>query len=339
MRLAIIGCGSMAGYHAPLLTAVPDIQITFCCDLVADKARALAETVGAGASTDFREALDAADAVWVCTEPFNRVEIVTAAAEAGKDIFTEKPIALNLADADTMIAAARKAGVIYMLGYCLRFWQPYRLVHDTFASGRLGDLVTCWTRRYMPADFRGSWYGKQDLSGGVALDFGSHDIDWLSWIGGPVASVFARTMRVRPNAQADEHVQCMLMFASGGTAQTDVTWWDAVNESSLGVVGTKGSMVVDRAGVVKEQLVGGDEVTIDVASAMAVDPTGHVGQRDDDGQIQCVAAEGETIHEHFVRCVRGRLAPQTDAAIGREVLRVVLAVRESAETNQVVHLS
>jgi len=90
------------------------------------------------------------DAVWVCTEPFNRREIVTTAAQAGKHIFTEKPVANTLADADAMIAAAHQAKVKYMLGYCLRFWQPYRLFRDTFMSGELGELTSCWMRRFMP---------------------------------------------------------------------------------------------------------------------------------------------------------------------------------------------
>lgn len=338
MKLGMIGCGSMAGYHAPELTRIDGVDITVCCDLIEDKAKALAETVGAKSCTDFRVVFDAVDAVWVCTEPFNRVEIVTAAAEAGKDIFTEKPVALSLEDADRMIDAARRANVIYMLGYCLRFWQPYRLLHEILASGQLGNLVNCWTRRYMPADFRGSWYGKQELSGGVALDFGSHDIDWLTWLGGPVRTVFGQTHRVRDGATADEHAQAILVFAAGGTGHTDVTWWEAINESSLGIVGTKGSVVVDRAGVVTQKMLDGEEFTLDVASAIAVDPEGNVGMRDGAGEILRVRTEGETIQQHFVRCVRDRLTPETDAAIGREVLRTVLAVRESAETGQAVDL-
>ena len=339
LRIGIIGCGGMAGYHLPFLQEIDGVEIPVCCDLLAEKAQYLAEIAGARACTDFREVFDDVDTVWVCTEPFNRVEIVTAAAEAGKDIFTEKPIGLTLEDADTMIAAARRANVIYMLGYCLRFWQPFSLMQDLFASGELGDLVTCWTRRFMPADFRGGWYGDQALSGGVGLDFGSHDLDWLAWIGGPVKTAFGHTSRIRDGVQADEYFQGMLRFTHGGVGHADVTWWDTISESSLGIVGTKGSLLANRAGVVSKKLIDGEETTIYSDSAMAVDPEGNVGRRDDSGEIHRVETKIESIQQHFVRCVRERLTPLTDAANGREVLRIVEALRESARTHQAVDLS
>ena len=339
LRIGIIGCGGMAGYHLPFLQEIEGVEVSVCCDVIRRRAEELAERAGARACTDFREAIDDVDAVWVCTEPFNRVEVVAAAAQAGKDIFTEKPIALTLADADTMLDAARKANVIYMLGYCLRFWQPYSFMREVFVSGELGDLVTCWTRRFMPVDFRGAWYGDQALSGGVTLDFASHDLDWLSWIGGPVKTVFAHTARVRDGIQADDYFQGILRFTDGGAGHADVTWWDAITESSLGIVGTKGSLLANRDGIVSKKIIGSDEVIVFSDGAMAVDPDGNVGQRDQAGEIQRVNAPDENIQEHFVRCVRERLMPLTDAASGREVLRIVDALRGSAETHQAVDLS
>jgi predicted dehydrogenase len=155
IKVALIGCGGMGNYHAPELAKLPNAQLVGLCDLIPEKAQALADKVGGGrVCTDFRDLLPEVDAVWVCTEPFHRVEIVTAAAQAGKHIFTEKPIARSLADADTMLAAARAAHVKYMLGYCLRFWQPYRLIRETFARGELGALASCWMRRFMSLQVR-----------------------------------------------------------------------------------------------------------------------------------------------------------------------------------------
>ncbi|MHC4562488.1 MAG: Gfo/Idh/MocA family protein [Planctomycetota bacterium] len=338
IRLGLIGCGGMGNYHAQPLKDVSGLELTICCDIIPEKAQDFAQRFETDCCTDYREVLDKVDAVWVCTEPFNRVNIVTDAAAAGKQIFSEKPLALNLDDADRMIAAVREAGVMYMLGYCLRYWQPYKIMHDTFATGELGDLVTCWTRRYMPADVRDMWYGKQELSGGVALDFGSHDMDWLTWIGGKVESVFGRTLRVREGAESDEHSQCTLTFAAGGVGHSDVSWLDTINESSLGIVGTAGSMMVGRDGIVKQKMIDGEELTVDVDSAMSVDRLGHLGQRDDTGKIQDVDIKDETMYEHFVRCIEEGVTPVTDVHIGRDVLEIVLAVRQSAETNQVVTL-
>jgi predicted dehydrogenase len=338
IRLGMIGCGSMANYHSDFLKELPNVTITGCCDIVEDRATSLAEKMGCPACTDFRDLLDDVDAVWVCTEPFNRVEIVTTVAAAGKHVFTEKPVALNLADADAMIAACRDAGVKYMLGYCLRFWQPYRIMREIFESGELGDLINCWTRRYMPTDMRSMWYGKQELSGGVALDFGSHDIEWLMSLGGPVKTVFGQTHRIRENSQADEHSQCMLVFENGAMGASDVTWWETTDESSLGIVGTKGSLSVDASGVLTKKMVGAEPVVIDVDSAMNIDMSGNLGKRDDAGTIQKADIDNETIHEHFIRCIEEDFVPATDASIGREVLAVVIALRESAASGKAIDL-
>ena len=339
IKLGMIGCGMIANHHAPFLQELDGLDVTICCDLIEEKAATLAEVVGAESCTDYREVLDSVDAVWVCTEPFNRAEIVCDAAAAGKDIFTEKPVALNLADADRMIAAARDAGVIYMLGYCLRFWQPYKFMHETFVSGELGDLVNIWTRRYMPIDFRGTWYGDQNLSGGVALDFGSHDIDWMQWIAGKVTRVFARTTRIREGSKADEHSQSLLTFESGAMGACDVTWLDTITESSLGLLGTKGSLLVGRDGKVVKRMVGDEaDTVIEIEAAITIDPEGNLGRRDESGEIQAVASKGESIHRHFLRCIQERLTPLTDASTGRDALRTVLAIRESAETGRAVDL-
>ena len=338
IKLGIIGCGAMANYHAEAIGRLDNVQVAVCCDLIADKAAALAERFACTHCTDHRDVYDDVDAVWVCTEPFNRVEIVTAAAAAGKDIFTEKPIALTLEDADTMIAAARAAGVKYMLGYCLRFWQPYKMMTEIFASGELGELVNCWTRRYMPMDMTPYWYGRQALSGGVTLDFGSHDLDWLMTIGGRVQTVFSKTLRIREGLEADEHSQCMLVFAGGGMGASDVTWWESIPESSLGIVGTKGSLMVGRDGKLTKMLVGGEETVIEVESAMAVDMSGNVGRRDENGEIRRLAPHDETIQEHFFRCIEEDIQPITDAQIGRDVLELVIAVRRSAELGRSVDL-
>ena len=332
IKIGLIGLGGMGSGHATTLAKMPDVQIPWVCDLIAAKAEKVGSAIGARTYTDYRQGLDAVDAVWVCTEPFNRADIVTTAAAAGKHIFTEKPIGATLRDADAMIAAARKANVVYMLGYCLRYWNPYRLIRDTFASGELGRLVTCWTRRFMPCDMRQNrWYGHQAQSGGVVLDFGSHDIDWLRWIGGDVQTVMARTARVRENVDADEHGSLMMGFRNGGYAAIDVSWSSYLGESSFGVVGTKGSMIVGNDGQVRKQ-VGeqGPPQVLEANATVSIDPNGNLGQ-DPHSRVQ-----GENMYAHFVRCVTQRLRPISDAEEGRRALLTWMAALESARSGQAV---
>jgi len=336
-KVALIGCGGMGNHHARVLTEMENVEIAGVCDIVEEKAQKTGQATGAKCCTDYHELLDEADAVWVCTEPFNRLDIVTTAAAAGKHIFTEKPICVNLDEADQMIAAAAEANVKYMLGYVLRFTDPYRLIRETFADGRLGELVTCWTRRYMPFDMSGKWYGRQDLSGGVALDFGSHDVDWLRWVGGDVRTVFAAVSRVRPTMHADEHAQTLMVFDGGGMGTVDVSWSSYLSESSIGVIGAKGSMIVGRDGKVRRKIGDeGEEEIIEAESAMDINPAGDLGKADGSGEIQAVAGRAETIQEHFFRCIEEDVEPLTGAQDGRKTLATVKAIHESARRGQSV---
>lgn len=342
IKLGVIGCGGMGNHHAVVLAKMENVQVVGVCDLIESKAQAVADKIGEGVvqtvTTDYLDLLDSVDAVWVCTEPFNRVEVVVTCAQAGKHIFTEKPIGLTLEVADEMIDAADKAGVKYMLGYCLRFWNPYTLMRDALVSGELGDLVTCWTRRYMPCDMSNRWYGVQESSGGVALDFGSHDVDWLRWVGGDVKSVFGAVARVRPTMKADEHSQALMKFKRGGMGTCDVSWSSWLGESSVGVVGTKGSIIVGRDGVVRKKVGEGAEEVVDAESAMAVDPEGNVGKKDADGEIKRVAPRNETIQEHFVRCIEEDFEPVSSGRDGRKTLATVLAIQESAAKGESVEV-
>jgi UDP-N-acetylglucosamine 3-dehydrogenase len=334
VRVGMIGCGGMGTHHGPVLAGLSNVRVVATCDVIESKARSLAEKIGIDRwCTDFHDLLDDVDAVWVCTEPFNRVEVVTTCAGAGKHVFTEKPICNTLEGADAMIAAAVKAGVKYMLGYCLRFWQPYRILHDTFASGRLGGLVSTWMRRFMPWDERSRWYGQQEKSGGAMLDFGSHDVDWLRWIGGDVKTVFGRTFRVREGAAADEHGAALFVFGNGGIATVEDSWSSHLSESTFGIVGTEGSMFVSPDKKVRRKIGWeGQEETVDVQAALAVDPTGRLGEADGSGGIRAVTSRNESIQEHFFRCIEEDIEPLTPATEGRKTLATIAALWESQRT-------
>lgn len=337
-RLGLIGCGGMGNYHAKILAEMDEVEIVGVCDLIEEKARKLGEKLGVKWCTDYHDLLPHVEAVWVCTEPFNRREIVITCAKEGKHIFTEKPICNNLEDAVAMVDAAESAGVVYMLGYCLRFWNPYKLMHDIFASGELGELVNCWTRRYMPVDMSNSWYGWQEKSGGVVLDFGSHDIDWLRWIGGDAKTVFANTAMVRPTMHADEHGQALMLFKNGGMGTCDVSWSSWLSESSVGLVGTKGAIIVGRDGKIRKKIGDGEELILEEDSVVDVNPKGELGKKDEKGNIQRIEVPDETIQQHFFRCIRENLVPITPAIEGLKALATVKAIHKSAATGTAVEV-
>ncbi|HUT24969.1 MAG TPA: Gfo/Idh/MocA family oxidoreductase [Sumerlaeia bacterium] len=339
IELGIIGCGGMGSHHARTFHRMEKTEVTRVADLVEEKAVKLGREIGARPTTDFREMLPDVDAVVICTEPFRRTDVVVECARAGMDMFAEKPLALNLREADQILEAVEQAGVLFMTGYVLRYTHPYKLLCETFNSGELGRLVNCWTRRYMPCSMVGTWYGDQEKSGGIALDFASHDIDLLRWMGGDVKTAFAHADRVRPAIRADEHAQALLAFENGGMAALDVSWSSWLDETSLGVIGTEGSIVVDRSGTVRKKIGDKKEQILSTQGAMSVNLAGDLGQKDGDGNIQAVASREETIQEHFVRCLEEGVEPKTNGRDARGVLQTVLAIHESARTGRAVHLN
>ena len=320
IKIGIVGCGGMGTHHAKVLAGMEGVRVVGVCDTIREKADKLAHLVGTESYTTYHDLLPEIDAAWICTPPSHRCDVVLACAQERKDIFAEKPLALNLDEADQMIRATREAGVKFMIGYVLRYTQPYKYLHDVLALGKLGRLVNCWTRRYMPIDMTNRWYGDQAKSGGVLLDFGCHDMDLLYWLGGAVRTVFARFDRVRDTIRADEHAQVLMAFAKGGMATTDVSWSAYLSESSIGVTGSNGTVILDRTGTVRQKINGSDEEVVDTA------------------KVDAGAEPNETLHAHFVRCIEQDIDPLTSGEQARDVLAIILAAQESGRTGVSVDL-
>lgn len=328
-RLGIIGCGGMGNGHANIMSKFDDVKIVAACDIIKERADALAEKFGAKSFTDFKDLLDEVDVVCDAVVPLARPEVVIGCANAGKAIFSEKPLSLKMSDADRIVEAVERNGVTFMTDYVLRFTNPYRAVHEVFESGELGRLVNVWTRRYMPIDMRGRWYGEDEQSGGVAVDFMSHDVDQLRWFGGKAKTVFATVDRVRNGINSDEHAHATVVFEQG-TGTSDVSWCSPASMGTFGVVGSLGSVIVDGSGKVRKRIEGQDEVVLDVNAKTETDLKGVI-QKDS-------ASRTETVQQHFFRCLREGKTPLVNVHEARETLRVVSAAKESARLGKSVDL-
>jgi len=324
LRVGIVGCGNRGTGHAGKLKAMPGVELVGVCDLIRERAEALAAAHGVRAVDDVRHLLADVDAIWDATRPWERCEVAEAAAAAGKHVFSEKPIALDLATADRYIAAVERAGVTNAFCYTLHFWHPYRLAKALSARGDLGRLVNVWTRRYKTVDMRPLWYGDQSLSGGVMLDFQSHDLDMLLWFGGEPRSVFAHVDRLREGSRADEHSQVMVLFDEG-MGSSDCSWAAQVTTTSFGVVGTAGCLLADPSGQVHIKLDGREPLELAAGAPLPAE----LG----------LEIRDETCEQHFVRCLAEGREPLVTARRARAVLRLVLAAQESARTGASVSLA
>src|SRR5829696_8126626 len=137
MRVGIVGAGFMGSTHAAAWADTPATMVGFV-DESSGGAQALTERYGGRAYPDLRALLGDVDVVDICTPTHLHYEMVLAAAEAGKHVVCEKPLARTVEQGQSMIAACRRAGVKLLVAHVVRFFPEYALARSLVAAGRIG---------------------------------------------------------------------------------------------------------------------------------------------------------------------------------------------------------
>jgi inositol 2-dehydrogenase len=174
----------MGQIYAGHLARYSRAEIVAVSDVVEERAQSVAQEHGARAwTTDYQQLLEdrAIEAVFVLSSTSTHREIVVAAAQAGKAIFCEKPIALTLEDTDQMIQAVEQAGVMFQAGFMRRFDSGYVAAKAQIEAGAIGQPVTFKSIGRDPfcPDLN---YAKPSVSGGLILDMAIHDFDLGRWL-------------------------------------------------------------------------------------------------------------------------------------------------------------
>ena len=189
VRAGIVGLG-IGGLHLQGYLECPDAEVLAICDLNEERAKKVAEEHNIPyVFSSYEEMLkvDEINAVSVCTPNFLHAPIAIASFEAGKNVICEKPLAINPADGEAMVAAAKKSGKIFMVAFNNRFREDTKLLKSYVESGKMGDIYyakTGWLRR-KGAPGMGGWFTTKSMSGGGALiDIGVHVLDLALWLMG-----------------------------------------------------------------------------------------------------------------------------------------------------------
>lgn len=182
--VGIIGLGRMGRVYARHLTAMPEVELVAVSDVMADHARAFAAEMGAKTwSPDYHDVLQNKEvaAVFIISPTGTHAEIIIAAAAAGKALFCEKPIALTLAETDSIIAALEKHGTMLQVGFMRRFDAGYVQARKKIEAGEIGRPTTFKAVGRDPfcPDLN---YAKRQNSGGLILDMAIHDFDLARWL-------------------------------------------------------------------------------------------------------------------------------------------------------------
>ena len=193
IKVGLVGAGRIGRVHAENLAyRIPEANLVAVSDVFVEAAEKLAAELQIPAVyKDHRVILDddSVDAVLICSSTDTHAQLIEEAAEAGKQIFCEKPIAHDLAEIDQALAAADRAGVKLMIGFNRRFDPNFARVREVVAAGEIGEphILRIMSRDPAPPPID---YIK--VSGGLFLDMTIHDFDMARFlVGAEVEAVYA----------------------------------------------------------------------------------------------------------------------------------------------------
>jgi predicted dehydrogenase len=223
MHIGLWGCGSMGGSLAKALQATGEAQLAAAYDVRPEAAADLAGQYGAEAvaSAEALLAYPGLDGVIIATPSDVHAPAVIQAAEAGLDVFVEKPMSLNVARCKEMLAAVRRCGTRLAVGHVLRYYEPYRSIQRWQAEARFGQLFAASMWRVINGRriAKTNWRASRARSGGYLFEVGIHELDMLRCLMGQPQTVYATSQKVAlEGGEWEDYIALQIRFASGGAA-------------------------------------------------------------------------------------------------------------------------
>jgi len=331
IKVALIGAGYIADYHARGLQKLENVEIAAVAALPLPSAQAFADKYGIKISTDDALSLtkhDDLDAAIIGTPNKFHAPYAIAFMESGKDVFLEKPMAMNVPEGEEVKKCSKKNNRIVMVGHMWRFDTEVNFIKDVVNSGQLGKIFK--TKGYGIHENWGpaGWFTEKKLAGGGALaDMGVHALDTVRYILGEPQpkEVYAKINTYFGDYDVDDSGIIMITWDNGANSIIESGWWHPHMdgpEAGTQLFGTKGygrlfptELKIKLAGIPGE------------FKPPLPEKTEHCDQMIYDGQMA-----------HFVKCLRTRQTPNPGIEEGMNVLKIVDAAYKSAETGQVVKL-
>jgi len=339
INFAILGCGRIAKRHAELLGTgqIAGAKLAAVCDIDRARVDTFATRYGVPGFTSLADMLASPgiDVVSVLTPSGMHAGHAIAAAQAGRHVVVEKPMALTIEDADAMIRAADSAGVRLFIVKQNRFNVPVVKARQALDAGRFGQLVLgtvrvrwCRDQAYYNQD---AWRGTWAQDGGVIANQASHHVDMLGWFMGPVESVHARGLRALVDIEAEDTAVATLRFRSGALGIVEAT--NAARpkdlEGSLSVLGATGAVEIGGFAVNKIrhwQFAAPLAEDTEVMERFSVNPPNVYG------------FGHQAYYEHVVDCLARGVKALVDGHEGRSSLELVAALYESMASGREVSL-
>ena len=335
-RVALLGCGRISKNHFEAIDKIDGLDLVAVCDTDPERAKEAGTRWKVPHFTSYERMLTEsnADVVTIATPSGLHADQGVMAAEAGKHVVMEKPMAISLTGADALVHACDKAGVQLFVVKQNRLNPPIQLLKRAVDRNRFGRIymASCTVHWARPQEYydQAPWRGTWEFDGGAFMNQASHYVDLIQWLMGPVESVMAKTATLARRIETEDSGIAILKFRSGalGTIEVTMLAYPRNLEGSLTILGEKGSVKIGGTAVNKIEhweFADGDDDDKLVEAANTNPPNvyglGHQGY-----------------YRNVLAVLRGEARPDTDGRAGRKSLELILGIYESAKTGRDVPL-
>lgn len=336
--VAIIGAGMVAHTHVSALQAIASAHICGVYSRGREKVQAFARQHGLAVYAQFSDVLadPSVDAVVICLPPGSHAEFCIAAAKAKKHVIVEKPIAVSVEKARTMIAACRENGVKLSVIFQNRYTPAACQVKKALEAGVLGRLILAdaYVKWYRSADYYQSnaWRGTLAMEGGGALiNQAIHTIDLLQWLLGGVKSVSGMVRTTTHAIEGEDLGVATVEFINGalGVIEGSTAILPSAKER-IELHGQKGTIILEGGNIREWKVAGMDEaayvapepISYGVTNSPAISPVNHQAQ----------------LTEILDALQHGR-EPLVSGEEGLKALAIITAIYRSSQIRQWIDLS
>ncbi|MBN1864499.1 MAG: Gfo/Idh/MocA family oxidoreductase [Victivallales bacterium] len=337
IRIALVGCGRISSSHLESISKLSkEAEIAAVCDCVKQRAEEAGEKYNAQVFTDYDKMLEKAecDMVSIATPSGLHPKMGVKAARSGRHVLTEKPMAISLKGADSLISECDKAGVKLFVVKQNRLNTTMQILKNAADKGRFGKIYAAhvnvfWQRPqeyYDMAPWRGTWA----LDGGAFMNQASHYVDSLQWLVGDVSEVMAITGTLARKTEAEDTGSAVLKFACGAIGSINVTMlaYPKNIEGSVTVIGEKGTVKVGGVAINK----------IEHWEFSSYDDDDKLIEQSNYSPPNVYGFGHLPYYKNVLSILNGQKAPETDGREGRKSLEIILAIYKSSEIRASVKL-
>lgn len=339
VRFGIIGAGVISKSHAEGISDTPNAQIGAICDIIEEKAVALAREYNVDkVYTDYNELLQDADidAVCVCVPSGLHGEVVMAAARAGKHILCEKPVEITKEKIDEMIRVVESTDVKVQCVFQRRIRSTSQRVKAALDSGVFGKVLMASAylkyyrtpKYYKSAGWRATW---EYDGGGALMNQGVHGIDLITWLMGGIKKVSAITRTQFHDIPVEDAAVAAVEYKNGAIGVIEgSTCTRPAQSTRFEIYCENGSIIFDDDGI-QQWYLNGENVPVESMNTEKA-----AGTNDDPTKV--LTNDHGVLVENLVKCIEEDTEPSITLADARKSVEAILAIYQSSNEGRPVEL-